>query len=122
MDFAAVLRSVPEKGTGPPKAITAPAAPSAETPKMGKSASRQATNGRRRRPIAARSGAKPLKTKAGPTSARFVILERHGVKLQPVIDELVAELACDFRLQLFNFFGLEFEHFPGPEIDQMVVV
>jgi len=39
-----------------------------------------------------------------------------------VIDQLVAQLAGDFRLQAFDLFRLEFDYLAGAQINQMVVV
>ena len=39
-----------------------------------------------------------------------------------MIDQAVAELARDFGLQPLDLLGLEFDHFPGAQIDEVVVV
>ena len=55
-------------------------------------------------------------------SALFVVLERDRVKLQPVIDQLVAELAGDLGLQPLDLLGLELDDLAGAQVDQMIVV
>ena len=55
-------------------------------------------------------------------NVRLVVVERHGVKLEPVIDQFVAELARDLGLQALDFLGAEFDHLAGAQIDQMVVM
>src|SRR6185295_12388076 len=52
----------------------------------------------------------------------FFVAERHRVKLKPMVDQLVAEFACDFGLPTLDLFGLEFDHFAGAQVDQMVVM
>ena len=52
----------------------------------------------------------------------LVVVERHGVELEPVIDQFVAELARDFGLQALDLLRLEFDHLAAAQIDQMVVV
>src|SRR5690606_13747637 len=52
---------------------------------------------------------KPVPTFRDHALARLVV-DRHGVKLEPVIDQLVAEPPGHLRLQLFDFLGLEFDH------------
>src|SRR3981081_2081412 len=56
------------------------------------------------------------------TGSRFVVVQRHAIQFQPVIDQLVAELAGDFGLQLLDLLGGEFDHLAVAQIDQMVVV
>ena len=51
-----------------------------------------------------------------------LVVERHGVKLEPVIDQLVAELARHLGLELLDLLGLELDHLAGAQVDQMVVV
>src|SRR5712672_3667581 len=51
-----------------------------------------------------------------------VVIERNAIQLEPVIDQLVAEPAGDFRLQLLDFFGGEFDHLAVAQIDQVVVM
>src|SRR5829696_5658878 len=52
----------------------------------------------------------------------FFVVQRDGVKLQPVIDQTVAELARDLGLQPLDLLGLEFDHLAGAQIDQMIVM
>jgi hypothetical protein len=54
--------------------------------------------------------------------AYFVVFERHGIKLEPVVDQFVAELARDFGLQPLDFLRLEFDHLAVAQIDQVVVM
>ena len=56
------------------------------------------------------------------TSPPRLVVERHGVELEPVIDQLVAELARHLGLQLLDLLGLELDHLAGAQIDQMIVV
>src|SRR5262245_5641576 len=53
--------------------------------------------------------------------ARFVV-EQHGVELQPMVNQFVAEPASDLGLQLFDLLGLEFDNLAIAQIDQMVVM
>src|SRR5262245_62316637 len=39
-----------------------------------------------------------------------------------MVDQLVAELASNFRLQALDLLGLELDHFAGAQIDEMVVM
>ena len=55
-------------------------------------------------------------------AARFVVRQRHRVKLEPVVDELVAERRATSALQLLDLLGLEFDHLAGAQIDQMIVM
>src|SRR5258707_7343954 len=43
------------------------------------------------------------------TRARFFVVERHRIELQPMIDQLVAEPARDFGLQALDLLRLEFD-------------
>src|SRR3981189_1377116 len=56
------------------------------------------------------------------TRSGLVVVQGNAIQLQPVIDELVAELAGDLGLQLFDFLGGEFDHLAAAQIDQMIVV
>src|ERR1700694_2105923 len=56
------------------------------------------------------------------TRSGFVVVERDAIQFQPVIDQLVAELAGDLGLQLFDFLVGEFDHLAVAQIDEMVVV
>src|SRR5580693_3238284 len=52
----------------------------------------------------------------------LVVVKRNAIQLQPVIDQLVAELAGDFGLQLLDLLRGELDHRAVAQIDQMVVV
>src|SRR6266516_3909539 len=52
----------------------------------------------------------------------FVVVERDAIQFQPVIDQLVAELAGDLGLQFLDFLGGELDHLAVAQIDQMVVM
>src|SRR5712692_4213417 len=54
--------------------------------------------------------------------SRFVVVQRDAIQFEPVIDQLVAELAGDFSLQLLYLLGGEFDHLAVAQIDQMVVM
>src|SRR5688500_18189055 len=51
-----------------------------------------------------------------------ILVERHGVELEPVVDQLVAELAGDSLLDGLDLLAAELDHMPGAQVDQMVVV
>src|SRR5262245_19848185 len=51
-----------------------------------------------------------------------LIVHRHCVELQPVIDQLVAQPPRDLCLQALDLFRLELDHLAGAQIDQMVMV
>src|SRR6266550_8829259 len=51
-----------------------------------------------------------------------LVLQRHRIKLQPVVDQPVAELAGDFGLQALDLLGLELDHLAGAQVDQVVVM
>src|SRR5580698_5147691 len=51
-----------------------------------------------------------------------LLLYRHPVELQPVIDELVAELFGDGGLQGFDFLVDELDDLAGLHVDEVVVV
>src|ERR1039457_2872058 len=55
-------------------------------------------------------------------STRLVVVERDGIELEPVIDQLVAELARDFRLHALDLGRAEFDHFAAAQVDQVVVM
>src|ERR1700710_2163875 len=59
---------------------------------------------------------------AGTDSRLVVVVQRDAIQFEPVIDQLVAELAGDFGLQLFDFLVGEFDHLAVAQIDQVVVV
>src|SRR6185369_1597290 len=52
----------------------------------------------------------------------LVVVERNAIQLEPVVDQLVAELARDLGLQLLDFLGGEFDHLAVAQIDQVVVM
>src|SRR3981081_2849228 len=56
------------------------------------------------------------------TRSGFVVVRRHAIQFQPVIDQLVAELAGDFGLQFLDLFRGELDHLAVAQIDQMIVV
>src|SRR6187431_3838822 len=61
-------------------------------------------------------------TKTGSRKSGFLFVERNAVQLQPVIDQLVAELAGDLGLQFLDFLGSEFNLLAVAQVDQMIVV
>src|ERR1700710_2452578 len=56
------------------------------------------------------------------TRSVFIVVERDAVQFQPVIDQLVAELAGDLGLQFLDFLGSEFDHLAVAQIDQVIVM
>src|SRR5215470_9863969 len=52
----------------------------------------------------------------------LVVVERNAIQFQPVIDQLVAELAGNLGLQLLDFFRGELDHLAVAQIDQMIVM
>src|SRR3954470_14734517 len=56
------------------------------------------------------------------TSPSRLVVERHGVKLEAVIDQLVAELARHLGLELLDLLGLELDHLSGAQINQVIVM
>ena len=54
--------------------------------------------------------------------AALIVLQRYGIELEPVVDQLVAELAGDLGLQPFDFLGLEFDHLACAQVDEVVVM
>src|SRR5262249_40408286 len=52
----------------------------------------------------------------------LVVFQRDAIELEPVIDQLVAELAGDLGLQLLDFLGRELDHLAITQIDQMVMM
>src|ERR1051326_1791363 len=50
------------------------------------------------------------------------VVERHGVKLEPVIDQAITEPAGDLRLQALDLVRLELDHGAGAQVDEMIVV
>src|SRR3954466_2862864 len=61
-------------------------------------------------------------TKSVSRKLGFVFVERHAIQFQPVIDQLVAELAGNLGLQFLDLLGGELDHLAVAQIDQMVVV
>ncbi len=55
-------------------------------------------------------------------ASAFLVLERHRVEFEPVVDQFVAELARDLRLQALDLLRLEFDHLAAAKIDEMVVM
>src|SRR5262245_16245774 len=55
-------------------------------------------------------------------SAFRFVLERHGIELQTMVDQPVAEAPRDIGLEPFNVFRLKFDHFARAQIDEMVVM
>src|SRR5262245_21585438 len=55
-------------------------------------------------------------------SAFRLIVEWHSVEFKSMVDQPIAEPLRHFRLQTLDFHGLEFDHFAGAQIDEMVVV
>src|SRR3954451_1173642 len=51
-----------------------------------------------------------------------VVVERHAIQFEAVVDQLVAELAGDLGLQLLDFLVGEFDHLAVAQIDQMVMM
>src|SRR6187551_3816934 len=64
----------------------------------------------------------PRRRKSDASAFGLLVVERHRVKLEPVIDELVAELAGDLALQPLDLLGLEFDHLAATQVDQMIVM
>src|SRR2546430_13271677 len=56
------------------------------------------------------------------TRSGFLFVERNAIQFQPVIDQLVAELAGDLGLQFLDFLGGELDHLAVAQIDQVVVM
>src|SRR5215813_6668536 len=60
--------------------------------------------------------------KIKPSPSGVVVIERDAIKLQPVIDQPVAELAGNLGLQLLDFLAGELDHLAVAQIDQVVVM
>src|SRR6476659_7130579 len=56
------------------------------------------------------------------TRSGLLVVQRHAVQLQPVIDQLVAELAGDLGLQLLDLFRGELDHLAVAQIDEVIVM
>src|SRR3954464_5913444 len=61
-------------------------------------------------------------TKSDSRKSGFLFVERDAIQLQPVINQLVAELAGDLGLQLLDLLGGELDHLAVAQIDQMIVM
>src|SRR5258705_11704488 len=61
-------------------------------------------------------------TKSDSRKLGFLFVERDAIQFQPVIDQLVAELAGDLGLQFLDLLGGELDHLAVAQIDQMVVM
>src|SRR5882672_12903219 len=61
-------------------------------------------------------------TKSDSRKLGFLFVERDAIQFQPVIDQLVAELAGDLGLQFLDFLGGEFDHLAVAQIDQVIVM
>src|SRR5712671_6617138 len=51
-----------------------------------------------------------------------LLFQRHRIELQPMVNQLVAELPGDLCLQALDLLGLELDHLAGAQVDEMVVV
>src|SRR5215831_16342159 len=60
--------------------------------------------------------------KIKPSPSGVVVIERDAIKLQPVIDQPVAELAGNLGLQLLDFLAGELDHLAVAQVDQVVVM
>src|ERR1039458_3334319 len=65
---------------------------------------------------------KPVPTFRDHALTTLVVVERDGIELESVIDQLVAELARDFRLHALDLGRAEFDHFAAAQVDQVVVM
>src|SRR5258707_13488143 len=61
-------------------------------------------------------------TKSDSRKLGFLFVERDAIQFQPVIDQLVAELAGDLGLQFLDFLGGELDHLAVPQIVQVIVM
>src|SRR5688500_2695970 len=52
----------------------------------------------------------------------LVVVQRHAIEFEPVVDELIAELARDLALQLLDLVGGELDHLAVAQIDQVIVM
>src|SRR5262245_61186679 len=52
----------------------------------------------------------------------IALAERHGVELEPMVDELVAELGGYLALQLLDLLIAEFDDPPALHVDEVVVM
>src|SRR4051812_50048488 len=70
---------------------------------------------------AANATARTARRKRQRLAPRLVV-ERDGIEFEPVVDQLIAELARDLGLQALDLLGLELDHLAGAQIDEMVVM
>src|ERR1700730_14157311 len=56
------------------------------------------------------------------TRSGFIVVQRHAIQFQPVIDQFVAELAGDLGLQFLDLFRGELDHLAVAQIDQVIVM
>src|SRR5215470_5101804 len=56
------------------------------------------------------------------STLRLFVVERHRVKLEPVIDQAIAEPARDLRLQALDLVRLKLDDGAGAQVDQMIVM
>src|SRR3954469_8827409 len=68
------------------------------------------------------SQSKMISSTATRSGRRLVVVERDAIEFEPVVDQLVAELAGDFGLELFDLLGGELDHLAVTQIDEMVVM
>src|SRR5690606_18429881 len=61
-------------------------------------------------------------TSSRPTCVASPAAALAAVKLEPVMDDLVAEFVRDLVLQALDAVGAELDHVAGVEVDQMVVM
>src|SRR5829696_9134585 len=61
-------------------------------------------------------------TKSDSRRLRFIFVERDAIQFQPMIDQLVTELAGDLGLQFLDLLGGELDHLAVAQIDQVIVV
>src|SRR5947207_9786553 len=54
-------------------------------------------------------------------SAFRLVLERHCVELQTMVDQPITEAPGDVGLEAFDIFGLKFDHFARARIDDVLV-
>ena len=66
--------------------------------------------------------ARPGFVKRAASAFGFVVVERHRVELEPMIDQPVAEPSRDLGLQALDFFGLELDDVTGAQIDQVIMM
>src|ERR1043165_8934971 len=57
-----------------------------------------------------------------PELTLFLVFERHGVKLEPMVHQAEAEPASNFGLELFDLLRFELDYLSGAQVDEMVVM